>query len=70
MHLLQSIFPAFQNLQTIVNADALTLRNRPLPVTRLLDDIVSMHTPIIIRPTKRKIDKNGPAVQHSRRRLF
>jgi hypothetical protein len=70
MHLLLPIFPLFQRLQIIVQSSAVKLRNRPLPATRLLDNIVSMHTPIIVRVSKRKLDKNDPAVQHARRRLF
>jgi hypothetical protein len=70
MHQLLPIFPLFQKLQTIVHSSAVKLRNRPIPAVRLLDSIVSMHTPIIVRISKRKLDKNDPAVQHARRRLF
>ncbi|CAO3676792.1 unnamed protein product [Rhizopus stolonifer] len=70
MHQLLPIFPLFQKLQIIVHSSAVKLRNRPLPATRLLDSIVSMHTPIIIKVSKRKLNKNDSALQHARRRLF
>ncbi|KAI8641589.1 hypothetical protein BD408DRAFT_444169 [Parasitella parasitica] len=70
MHQLLPIFPLFQKLQVIVHSSAVKLRNCPQPAIRLLDNIVSMHTPIIIRDKKRKLDKNNPAVQRARRRLF
>jgi hypothetical protein len=64
------IFPLFRSLQTIVQSSALKLRNRSPLTARPLDSIVSMHTPTIVRISKRKIDKNDPVVQHARRRLF
>ncbi|KAI8094383.1 hypothetical protein BDF21DRAFT_458791 [Thamnidium elegans] len=60
------IFPLFRSLQTIVQSSALKLRNRSPLTARPLDSIVSMHTPTIVRISKRKVDKNDPAVQHAR----
>lgn len=70
MHQLLPIRPLFQKLKDIVHSSALKLRNRPLPVTRLLGNIVSIHTLIIIGSGRRKIDRNDPDVIHVRRRLF
>ncbi|GAA5801098.1 hypothetical protein HPULCUR_006540 [Helicostylum pulchrum] len=53
-----------------VESSALILRNPPSAATRIPENVVSMHIPTIVRLTKRKLNKNSPAVRHARRRLF
>ncbi|KAI9473833.1 MAG: hypothetical protein EXX96DRAFT_621469 [Benjaminiella poitrasii] len=57
-------------LQIIVHSSAVKLRNCPLPTTHILDSTVSMRSPIIVKVSKRRLDKNNPDVQRALRRLF
>lgn len=70
MHQLLSILPLFQKLKSIIQTSALILRNPPSSRARIPDNVVSMHTPTIVRVSKRKLDKDSPGVRHARRRLF
>lgn len=67
---LVSIFPVFDKLKGIINSSARALRNPPAPGVRIPIDMVSMHTPIIVRTKKRSLDLNNPHIANARRRLF
>lgn len=70
MNQLVSIFPLFDKLKSIVGTSARMLRNSPVAAARIPEDIVSMHTSIIVRAPKRSLDINDPNVRNARRRLF
>ncbi|KAL9537307.1 hypothetical protein MBANPS3_011898, partial [Mucor bainieri] len=67
---LASIIPVFEKLQTIVHSSAAILRARPDPNLHLPEDMVSMHTPTIVRVPKHALDKKDPCVKNARRKLF
>lgn len=69
MYQILSIVPLFQQLKLIIEETALVLRNPAATGTRIPDSIPSMHTPTIVRVSKRMLDKRSPAIRHARRKL-
>lgn len=70
MNQLLSIIPMFDKLKAIVHSSAGALRNRPAASPHIPENIVSMHTPTIVRTVKRSLDINNPNVKSARRKLF